>query len=47
MNSHSNIDLPAIYDDLTWKQRKDVRERYIVMQKGLCASTILVVDNHH
>lgn len=31
-----NIELPAMYDNLTWRQRAQVRERYIVMQGGAC-----------
>jgi len=30
------IALPAMYDHLTWYQRKQVREDYILLQKGLC-----------
>lgn len=30
------IDLPAVYEDLGWKQRREVRENYVDLQKGLC-----------
>lgn len=28
--------LPAMYDHLTWRERREVREEYIVVQGGLC-----------
>lgn len=28
--------LPVRYDDCTWQERREVREEYIIVQKGLC-----------
>lgn len=28
--------LPVKYDDLTWQEKREVREEYIKRQKGLC-----------
>lgn len=30
------FDLPVRYDDCTWQERREVREEYIILQKGLC-----------
>jgi hypothetical protein len=38
------LTIPAYYDNLTWYERRLVREEYIVLQKGLCwacAQTLL------
>lgn len=28
--------LPAVYGDLTWQERRDVRNEYALLQHGLC-----------
>lgn len=28
--------LPALYDELTWEQKRDVRNEYVRRQNGLC-----------
>jgi hypothetical protein len=30
------IKLPVIYDELSWQERREVRNRYVKLQKGLC-----------
>jgi len=30
------ISLPANYDELSWKERREVREEYIKLQNGKC-----------
>lgn len=30
------IELPTDYDSLSWKERRDVRDRYVKKQNGLC-----------
>lgn len=30
------LSIPAMYDALTWFERRTVREDYIILQKGLC-----------
>ena len=31
-----NIELPAMYDNLTRQQRREVREEYVTRQSGRC-----------
>ncbi len=33
----NQINLPAIYENLDWKERKQVREEYIKNQNGCCS----------
>ena len=32
----TDLTLPAIYEELNWKERKQVREQYITLQEGKC-----------
>jgi hypothetical protein len=30
------MDLPVNYEELTWQERRTVREEYVTLQKGVC-----------
>ena len=32
-----DIELPAVYDELTWQEKRKVREQYAALQEGKCA----------
>jgi len=34
--SSDDLGLPVNYDELDWKERREVREKYIKHQQGLC-----------
>jgi len=38
------INLPVMYDDITWVERKAVREQYVVEQDGKCWYCKLPLD---